>query len=115
MFRECNESGFRRPRSLVMRSSGFILFQDGGGLWCAAPPGFRDLLHDPVGWGKTREDAVQRLLTRSDYQARAKVAGWLPEVADFAVVDMPEGADDATHLHLVRAPEPVHLHVVSSE
>jgi hypothetical protein len=98
-----------------MRSSGFILFQDSGGLWCAAPPGFRDLLHDPVGWGKTRREAVQRLLARGDYEARAKVAGWRPQLGDFAIVPMPDGADDLQHLHLVRAPERPDLRLIQRE
>jgi hypothetical protein len=73
-----------------MREHGFILFQDMAGMWCAAPPGFRDLVHDPSGWGKTPADAVQRLLARADYQERAFTAGWNPRLQDFTVIPHPD-------------------------
>ena len=77
-----------------MRDGVFILFQDAAGLWCAAPPGFRDLIHDPTGWGKTREEAVERLLARPDYQALAQSAGWCPSLRDFVIVATPGETDD---------------------
>jgi hypothetical protein len=98
-----------------MRKHGFVLFQDMVGMWCAAPPGFRDLMHDPSGWGKTRDEAVQRLLARADYQERAFTAGWNPRLRDFTIVPPPlenldaleqdglrVAARDAPRLHPVR-------------
>jgi hypothetical protein len=71
----------------------FILFQDSAGVWCAAPPGFRNLVLDPVGWGQTRPDAIACLLDHPDFQERARICGWrIPRMRDFVEVDEPEGA-----------------------
>jgi hypothetical protein len=82
--------------SFVMKTKRFepfILFQDAAGVWCAAPPGFRNLLLDPVGWGSTRQSAVACLLDHPDFQERARVCGWgTPRPLDFLEVDEPEGA-----------------------
>jgi hypothetical protein len=75
-----------------MRRYGFILFQDRAGMWCAAPPGFRDLVIDPAGWGKTREAAVQRLLANAEYRRRARLTGWAPALRDFMIVAEPNPA-----------------------
>ena len=97
-----------------MRDGAFILFQDSAGLWCAAPPGFRDLLHDPTGWGKSREEAVRRLLSRADYQARAEVAGWKPGMRDFVIVAAPYESDDleSSEPHPPFPSERDYLHIV---
>lgn len=71
----------------------FILFQDGTGTWWAAPPGFRDLVVDPTGWGASREEAVANLLNDSAFQKRAKRERWPTRaVADFVEVPEPDGS-----------------------
>ena len=72
-----------------MNEIGFILFQNDAGVWCAAPPGFRNADDDFVGWGETDRQAVKSLLARPDYQNRAAAAGWKPTLCDFAVVSSP--------------------------
>lgn len=71
-------------------SGSFILFQHSSGAWCAAPPGFRNLLLDPVGLGETRIDAVQGLLRHPEFQERARKGEWVrwPRLLDF--VEGPE-------------------------
>lgn len=70
----------------------FTLFEDAAGVWCAAPPGFRNVLLDPVGWGSTRREAVACLLDHPDFQERARICGWgTPRVRDFAEVVEPAG------------------------
>jgi hypothetical protein len=64
-------------------ASHFILFRDGE-LWCAAPPGFRNLALDPAGWGSTREEAIANLRRDREFQARAREQKWSePTVEDF--------------------------------
>src|SRR5687767_8052845 len=87
-----------------MRRYGFILFQDLAGMWCAAAPGFRDLVIDPAGWGKTREDAVQRLLANAEYRRRAELTGWAPAIRDFMVVAAP--GPTSKGMSSAAAPEP---------
>jgi hypothetical protein len=96
-----------------MRDGRFILFQDAAGFWCAAPPGFRDLMQDPTGWGRSPRDAVERLLARHDYQERANVAGWNPVVEDFTLVPDPIGWDGAICGAPARPPYTrVRLHII---
>jgi len=72
----------------------FILFRDRNGSWCAAPPGFRNLVRDPTGWGATRVEAVRQLLAHPEYVHRAQQREWPrnPGLAAFAEVPEPEGA-----------------------
>jgi hypothetical protein len=67
----------------------FILFKDGAGVWCAAPPGFRDAVVDPAGWGATREEAVWHLIRQREFQERAHRERW----PDLTVADFVEVAD----------------------
>jgi hypothetical protein len=61
----------------------FILFRDGE-LWCAAPPGFRNLALDPAGWGSTRDEAISNLCRDREFQARAREQKWPePKIEDF--------------------------------
>jgi hypothetical protein len=71
----------------------FILFEDRTGTWCAAPPGFRDPVVDPVGWGATREEAVLNLTGQHEFQERAHRECW-PDItiADFIEVPEPTSA-----------------------
>ena len=57
----------------------FILFKDGTGMWCAAPPGFCDAAIDPAAWGATREDAVWNLMRQREIRDRAQRECW-PEI-----------------------------------
>jgi len=72
----------------------FILFRDRTGSWCAAPPGFRNLVRDPTGWGDTRSDAVRELLAHPEFIHRAQRGEWPadPGVSAFVEVPEPEGA-----------------------
>jgi hypothetical protein len=73
----------------------FILFRDHIGRWCAAPPGFRDILRDPIGTGETRIEAMQALLVHPDFVHRARMGEWAerPGYSDF-VEAMPNDAPD---------------------
>jgi len=77
----------------------FILFQHGNGAWCAAPPGFRNLLLDPVGLGETRVEAARELIGHPEFVERARKSDWLvyAEFADFVEVPEPDCAKFAGH------------------
>ena len=66
----------------------FCLFQETG-LWCAVPPGFQYFDEDPIGWGHTQQEAVQKLIGSVEFQKRAAQEGWNanPAAADFTVLD----------------------------
>jgi hypothetical protein len=85
-------------------SDHFILFEHSSGRWCAAPPGFRNLLLDPIGLGETRVQAVQELLSHPEFQERARTNEWMrwPQLFDFVEVPEPECA-----VFAARNPEPV--------
>ena len=71
----------------------FILFRDDAGMWCAAPPTFRDLMFDPTGWGETRVDAISDLLRDREFLWGVKRGEWVfPTLADFVEVPEPDGA-----------------------
>src|SRR6185295_18238747 len=57
----------------------FILSRNSAGMWCAAPPCFRDAAIDPVGCGVTREDAVWDLMRQREIRDRAQRECW-PEI-----------------------------------
>ena len=71
-------------------SDHFILFQHCSGEWCAAPPGFRNLLRDPIGRGETRVEAVRELLGHPEFVERARKGEWPGDVGIGAFVEMPE-------------------------
>jgi hypothetical protein len=71
-------------------SDHFILFQHSSGVWCAAPPGFRNLLLDPVGSGETRIHAVRQLLSHPEFQERARKGEWARWSRLFNFVEVPE-------------------------
>ena len=78
----------------------FILFRDSSGVWCAAPPGFRDLVLDPTGWGPTREEAILALLDQPEFLERQRVSDWpRPRFGDFVEVNEPAGAQVASITH----------------
>jgi hypothetical protein len=85
------------------RHARFILFRDRNGAWCAAPPGFCNLVRDPTGWGATRVEAVRELLAHPEYVHRAQRGEWPrnPGLAAFLEVPEPEGA-----MFTGREPEP---------
>jgi hypothetical protein len=60
----------------------FLLFQHRSGAWCATPPGYRNLLQDPLGWGPSRVEAVRDLLCHLEFLARA-ARGELPLAPGF--------------------------------
>jgi hypothetical protein len=66
----------------------FTLFQDRAGEWCAAPPGFQNLLRDPIGRGTTRVEAVRDLVSHPEFIHRAKLGEWplRPGLAAFVEV-----------------------------
>ena len=68
----------------------FILFRDRTGTWCAAPPGFRNLVRDPTGWGETRSEAVSELLSHPEFIHRAQRGEWPAEPGCSAFVEVPE-------------------------
>jgi len=70
-------------------SNAFILFLHSCGTWCAAPPGFRDLLLDPVGLGETRIDAVRALLSHPEFVQRSSKGEWPTCIGYSAFVEVP--------------------------
>ena len=68
----------------------FILFQHGSGAWCSAPPGFRNLLLDPIGLGETRVEAVRELFRHPEFVDRALKGEWPPYAEFDAFVEVPE-------------------------
>ena len=70
----------------------FLLFQHSADTWCAAPPGFHDVLRDPVGQGSTRVEAVDALLAHPEFIHRAKLGEWPlePGLGDFVEVFAPD-------------------------
>lgn len=97
-----------------MRKHGFILFMDKTGLWCAAPPGFRDLIRDPMGRGRTKRDAVSQLLLCRQFMERAAMTGWRPTLSDFWVVRnaLQRGSSKTDRRLCTRYVEQPHLYVV---
>ena len=76
-------------RLVVLRlPDNFCLFKDAG-LWCAVPPRFQDFDEDPIGWGRTQQEAVQKLVGNSEFRRKAAQEGWNknPTAADFTVLD----------------------------
>ena len=72
----------------------FILFGDRHDMWRAAPPGFRNMLIDPTGWGTTKLEAIDDLVDHPLFQEMADANGWsLPKLRDFFEVDAPEEAE----------------------
>jgi len=72
------------------RHSSFLLFRNGSEGWCAAPPGFRNLLRDPVGCGPTRADAVSDLFAHPEYVLRAKMGEWPANPSSAMFVEGPK-------------------------
>ena len=67
----------------------FKLFRDQAGAWCAAPPGFRNLLTHPIGRGRTRTEAIRELLSHPEFVQRARLGEWPDQVAFRAFVEVP--------------------------
>jgi len=74
------------------RQLGFILFRDRTGAWCAAPPGFRNVVRDPTGWGETRLEAVNELLSHPEFIHRARRGEWPRDPGYRTFVEVPEPA-----------------------
>jgi hypothetical protein len=74
----------------VGRSDHFILFQHSSGAWCSAPPGFRNILLDPIGRGESRVEAVRELFRHPEFVARARKGEWPPYAGFGAFVEVPE-------------------------
>ena len=53
------------------------------------PPRFQDFDEDPIGWGRTQQEAVQKLVGNSEFRRKAAQEGWNknPTAADFTVLD----------------------------
>jgi hypothetical protein len=88
-------------------SERFIFFHHGCGAWCAAPPGFRNLLLDPVGLGETRVEAARELLDHPAFIERASRGEWSAYAGlnDFLEVPEPDCAKFVEH-----RPEPESSH-----
>jgi hypothetical protein len=85
----------------------FIIFQDGHGMWCAAPPGFRNMMLDPTGWGPTRLDAIDDLMDHPIFQRLARANGWeRPGLRDFLEVDAPQEIEVGFMDYQATAPNP---------
>jgi len=69
-------------------SDSFILFLHSSGAWCAAPPGFRNLLLDPIGLGETRVQAVHELLYHPEFVQRSLRGEWPPSIGYSAFVEV---------------------------
>ena len=79
----------------------YIVFHDETGTWCAAPPGFEDLVTHPVGWGPTLEDAIEDLFRNADFKRRLAANEWpVPSLRDFVEVPEPESAKFTLTFHL---------------
>jgi hypothetical protein len=83
-------AGSNREVKSVGRSDHFILFQHCSGEWCAAPPGFRNLLRDPIGRGETPVEAVRELLGHHEFVELARKGEWASYVGFGAFVEVPE-------------------------
>jgi hypothetical protein len=68
----------------------FLLFRVRGEGWCAAPPGFRNLLRDPIGRGETRAQAISELLAHPEFIFRGRMGEWPLHPHLGAFVEMPE-------------------------
>jgi len=64
------------------------LFLHSSGAWCAAPPGFRNLLLDPIGLGETRVEAVHELFHHPEFVQRSLRGEWPPSVGCSAFVEV---------------------------
>ena len=71
-------------------SDHFILFQHSTSVWCSAPPGFRNLVLDPIGRGETRVEAVRELFRHPEFVARAQKGEWPLDAGFGAFVEVPE-------------------------
>jgi hypothetical protein len=69
-------------------SNSFVLFLHSSGTWCAAPPGFRNLLLDPIGLGETRVDAVRELLHHPEFVQRSLRGEWPPSIGHSTFVEV---------------------------
>jgi hypothetical protein len=68
----------------MVPSRHYVLFRDEPGCWCAVPPAFRNTMLDPLGCGKTPQNAITDLLGQAEFLDRADEEGWrLPVLADF--------------------------------
>jgi hypothetical protein len=62
----------------------FLMFRDEEGYWCAATPGFQNIILDPTGRGHTPHEAVEALKRNPRFQERAREFGWpTPTLEDF--------------------------------
>jgi hypothetical protein len=66
-----------------------MLFLHSSGAWCAAPPGFRSLLLDPIGVAKTRVEAVHGLLCHPEFVERSSKGEWPPCMGLGAFIEVP--------------------------
>jgi hypothetical protein len=66
----------------------FKLFRDHAGAWCAAPPGFRNLLTHPIGRGRTRVEAVRDLFAHPEFVQRAELGEWPDRISFRAFVEV---------------------------
>ena len=69
-------------------SDSFILFLHSSGAWGAAPPGFRNLLLDPIGLGETRVKAVHEPLYHPEFVQRSLRGEWPPSVGYSAFIEV---------------------------
>jgi hypothetical protein len=68
----------------------FILFRNRRDGWCAAPPGFRNFLRDPIGHGQSRVEAISNLLAHPEFIRRAQMGDWPLRPSLGAFVEAPE-------------------------
>ena len=66
----------------MVASEYFIVFREPDDTWCAAPPSFRTSPLDPVGRGKTRQEAITNLLRDRECHELIREHGWTEPTAD---------------------------------
>ena len=82
-----------------MRHAPFFLFRNRSDAWCAAPPGFRNFLRDPIGYGQTRVEAISDLLAHPEFILRAKKGEWPLQPSLEAFVEAPDPASFMSRGH----------------
>ncbi len=65
----------------------FTLYHDARGTWYAVPPGFRGILRDPLGRGKSPSKAIRDLCTHPEFVHRAGLGEWCPSPRRSAFVE----------------------------
>jgi hypothetical protein len=76
----------------------FILFQEPGGTWCAAPPSLGSSELGPVGRGHTRQEAIANLLRDRECRELIREQGWAEPIED-DFLEVPSGETHVNPTH----------------